>query len=84
MEFRMKEGIDDTKEILNWIIYTQNIVDAIWFKLSNKIKTHKSKLETLSESTVFMLLENQGTKGNVKNKIKEIRKLVGLQEKFYA
>lgn len=83
MEFRMKEGLTNVSDLLNWIIYTQNIVEAIFLKLANKVSKQKSKIEKLSEMTVYMLLDNQNATYS-KSKIKSIRKLVGMQEFVYA
>lgn len=84
LEFRMKEGVTDTKEIINWIVYTQKIVDAMYFKLNYKVKMKQDSLEKLSQASIYMVLESLGDRRNVSDKIKSIRKLVGFQEKLYA
>lgn len=87
MEFRMKEGVTSSTEIINWIKYTQNIVDAIELKLKDDVKNKMKNIQKLSEITVYMLLKEQGigsSKSRQKEKLKAIRSLVGYQESSYG
>lgn len=84
MEFRMKEGLTDTKTIINWILYTQNVVDLVYIKLTDKIEKFSKKIEKMSETSVYMLLDANSYGKIDREKIKKFRKLVGFQEALYA
>jgi len=84
LEFRMKEGVVNEKEIIRWIIFTQKIVEAMYWKLKKDAKKIQKSIDQVNEASLFMILENQNFRGELNRseklrKIKNARKLVGLQ-----
>lgn len=88
MEFRMKEGLVSAIEIINWIKYTQGIVDAVELKVKEDVKKSRNQIKKVSEMSFVMLADfmnvRSGNRMNQKARVKEIRKLIALQETLYA
>lgn len=54
LEFRMKESLDNTGEILRWIKLTQKVVEDVAFKIKGEVSDFKEEV-----STTLNLLEQE-------------------------